>query len=93
MVIASAASILIQNQLTKSELIRTNGNEFLIFTIGHDEKDVVTYIRKLNREFKELAHGFGAAIGYSIINDEIKTVDDAVNEATIDMRSNKEGIN
>lgn len=89
-VITQAAGVLINNQLSDSEIIRTNGNEFLIFTIGHDEKDIVTYIRKLNKEFKELSHGFGAAIGYSMINDEIKTIDDAINEATSDMRSNKE---
>ena len=46
----------------------------------------------LNKEFKELSHGFGAAIGYSMINDEIKTIDDAINEATIDMRNNKEEV-
>ena len=91
-VIATAASILINNQLSGSELLRTNGNEFLVFTVGHDEKSVVTYIRKLNKEFKELSHGFGAAIGYSMITDEIKTIDDAINEATLDMRSNKEEI-
>lgn len=91
-VIVEAASILIKYQLSDSELVRTNGNEFLVFTIGHEEKDIVTYIRKLNKEFKELSHGFGAAIGYSMINDEIKTIDDAINEATIDMRDNKEDI-
>ena len=47
-------------------------------------------IRKLNKEFKDLEHGFGAAIGYSMINDGIKTIDDAINEATLDMRNNKE---
>ena len=92
-VIIEGASVLINNQLSDSELVRTNGNEFLIFTIGHDEKTIVTYIRKLNKEFKELSHGFGAAIGYSMINDEIKTIDDAINEATIDMRNNKEEVN
>lgn len=92
-VIALGGGILINNQLDGSEIVRTNGNEFLIYTIGHDEKTIITYIRKLNKEFKELAHGFGAAIGYSMINDEIKTIDDAINEATIDMRNNKEEVN
>lgn len=92
-VIAEAAGILISNQLSDSEILRTNGNEFLVFTINHDEKAIVTYIRKLNKEFKELSHGFGAAIGYSMIHDEIKTIDDAINEATLDMRSNKEEVN
>ena len=91
-VIVEAAGILINHQLSNSEMLRTSGNEFLIFVIGHDEKTIVTYIRKLNKEFKELSHGFGAAIGYSMINDEIKTIDDAINEATLDMRSNKEEI-
>lgn len=92
-VIVEAAGILINNQLSGSEILRTNGNEFLIFMVGHDEKATLTYIRKLNKELKELSHGFGAAIGYSMIHDEIKTIDDAVNEATLDMRNNKEGIN
>ena len=92
-VIVEAASILINNQLTNSELVRTSGNEFLIFIVGSDEKEIITYIRKLNKEMKKLSHGFGAAIGYSMIVDEIKTVDDAVNEATIAMRHNKEDRN
>ena len=65
----------------------------MIYLVNYSEKDVVTYIRKLNREFKDLAHGFGAAIGYSVINDGIKTIDDAINEATLDMRNNKEELN
>jgi len=89
-VIVEGAAVLINNQLPNSEIIRTNGNEFLVFMVGNDEKTVVTYIRKLHREFKKLSHGFGAAIGYSMITDEIKTIDDAVNEATLDMRNNKQ---
>ena len=88
--IKEAANILIKTQVSNTEIVRTNGNEFLIYMVGYDEKQVIAYIRKLNKEFKELAHGFGAAIGYSVINDAIKTIDDAVNEATIDMRNNKE---
>ena len=88
-VISEGASVLVNNQLSDSEIIRTNGNEFLVFTIGHDERDIITYIRKINKGLRELSHGFGAAIGYSMIYDEIKTVDDAINEATSDMRSNK----
>ena len=90
--IREAANILIKSQISNTEIIRTNGNEFLIYMVGYDEKQVIAYIRKLNKEFKELAHGFGAAIGYSTINDAIKTIDDAVNEATLDMRNNKEEL-
>lgn len=89
-VIKQAANILIVNQIENSEIVRTNGNEFLIYLVGHEEKQVITYMRKLSKELKELNHGFGAALGYSMINDAIKTVDDAINEATLDMRNNKE---
>ena len=89
-VINQAANVLILNQIENSEIIRTNGNEFLIYLVGYDEKQVVSCIRKLNKELKEVKHGFGVAIGYSMINDGIKTIDDAINEATIDMRNNKE---
>lgn len=92
-VIRQAANILITNQIPNSDIIRTNGNEFLIYMVEYDEKQVSAYIKKLNKEFKELAHGFGAAIGYSMITDGIKTIDDAVNEATLDMRNNKEELN
>lgn len=89
-VITEAANILIKNQLENTEIMRTNGNEFLIYLVEYEEKQIVSYIRKLNKEFKELAHGFGAAIGYSMIMDGLKTIDDAINEATLDMRTNKE---
>lgn len=89
-VIREAANILINSQMENSDIIRTSGNEFLIYLVGHEEKQVVSYIRRLNKELKDLSHGFGAAIGYSLILDGIKTIDDAINEATLDMRVNKE---
>ena len=91
--IKEAANILIKNQIDNTEIMRTNGNEFLIYLVGYDEKQVITYIKKLNKEFKELAHGFGIAIGYSMINDAIKTIDDAVIEATTEMKNVKEEAN
>lgn len=89
-VIKEAANILIKNQIENSEIIRTNGNEFLIYLVGYDEKQISAYTKKITKELKGLAHGFGTASGYSMINDAIKTIDDAVNEATIEMRNNKE---
>ena len=91
-VIKQAANILITTQVENSEIMRTNGNEFLVYMVNYDEKQVITYIRRLTKEFKELSHGFGAAIGYSMIIDGLKTIDDAINEATLDMKSNKEEI-
>ena len=52
-----------------------------------------TYLKKLRKELKELPYGFGASVGYSMIFDNIKTIDDAINEATIDMRKIKEEAN
>lgn len=91
-VITEAANVLIMHQMQNSEIIRTDGNEFLIYLVGYSEKQIIAYLRKLNKELKTLSHGFGAASGYSIINDAIKTIDDAVNEATLDMKNNKEDI-
>ena len=91
-VIKKAASILIVNQEPNTDIIRTDGNEFLIYMVGYQEKDVVAYTRKIYKELKELPYGYGATIGYSMIMDDIKTVDDAINEATIDMRKKKEQV-
>ena len=92
-VIKEAANILIKNQMPNTDIIRTNGNEFLIYLVEYDEKQIISYTKKLTKEFKDLSHGFGAAIGYSMITDAIKTIDDAINEATIDMRNNKDELN
>ena len=91
-IIKKAASTLIVNQEPNTDIIRTDGNEFLVYMVGYSEKDVISYTRKIYKELKELPYGYGAAIGYSMIMDDIKTVDDAINEATIDMR-NKKGNN
>ena len=89
-IILQAANILITSQLPNTEIIRTDGNEFLVYLVGYQEKAIISYLKKLAKSFKTLDHGFGAAIGYSMITDGIKTFDDAVNEATIDMRNNKD---
>ena len=89
-VIIKAASILVNAQLENSEIIRSDGNEFLIYMVGYNENQIDIYAKKLSKSFKELPYGFGAAIGYSMINDNIKTIDDAINEATIEMQSDKE---
>ena len=90
--IIKAASILVNTQLENSEIMRTDGNEFLIYLVGYSEKQIDTYCKKLTKEFKNLPHGFGAAVGYSIITDDIKTIDDAINEASLDMKTKKEEL-
>ena len=88
--IVAAAGVLVNTQLENSEVIRTDGNEFLIYLVGYSERQIATYTKKLEKEMKSLPHEFGAAIGYSMITDEIKTLDDAINEATLEMITNKE---
>ena len=87
--IIKAAGILVNTQLENSEIIRTDGNEFLIYLVGYSERQLNTYVKKLSKEMKSLPHEFGAAIGFSMITDEIKTLDDAINEATLEMITNK----
>ena len=88
--IIKAAGVLVNTQLENSEIIRTDGNEFLIYLVGYSERQISTYTKKLSKEMKNLPHEFGAAVGYSMITDEIKTLDDAINEATLEMITNKE---
>ena len=47
----------------------------------------------LNKEIKKLPYDFGAEFGFSMILDDIKTIEDALNEAIEDMKKNKENNN
>lgn len=87
--IKSAANILIRTQRENSEIIRTDGNEFLVYLVGYEDKQVITYVNKLIKELKNLPYEYGASVGYYMINSESTTIDDAINEALIMMRKNK----
>ena len=87
--IKAAANALFKTQLENTELLRTDGNEFMVYLVGYTEKQVVSYIKKLMKELKKLPYEYGVAIGFSMINDDLKLVEDAFNEATIQMRKNK----
>lgn len=88
--IKALANVLIKTQLDNSEVMRTDGNEFVIYLVGYSQKQVSNYIFKLNKEIKKLPYEFGAEFGYSMILDDIKTIEDALNEAVEDMKKNKE---
>ena len=90
--IITAASTLVNTQLENSEIIRTDGNEFLVYLVGYSERQVDTYAKKIEKEMKNLPHDFGASVGYSMIEDDIKTLDDAINEATLEMMTKKQGL-
>ena len=93
--IKACANILIKTQRENSEIMRTNGNEFTIYLVGYEEKMIMSYIHKLNKELKNAlpCKDYGVSVGYSMINDEIKTIDDAINEALIMVQENKEIAN
>lgn len=87
--IQAFANILIKTQLDNSEIMRTDGNEFVIYMMGYNEKQVLSYIKKLNKEIKNLPYDKSATIGFSMIEDDVKLIDDAINEATEIMKKNK----
>ena len=87
--IKAAANILIKTQLDNSDIMRTDGNEFLVYLVGFTQKQVTNYIHKLNKEFKKLPYEYGAEFGYSMINDSVKTIEDAIIEATDEMKKQK----
>ena len=91
--IQGVANALIKTQIDNSEIMRTDGNEFFVYLVGYPEKQVVSYIKKLIKEFNKLNYKPGVAIGFSMIEDDTKLVEDAFNEASIKMRSNKEEYN
>ena len=88
--IKAAANILIRTQLDNSDIIRTDGTEFLVYLVGYDERQVVSYIKKLYKELKNLPYNFGASIGHSMIDSDKKLVEDALNEAVEDMKIKKQ---
>jgi len=91
--IKAAANVLIKTQLDNSDIMRTDGNEFLIYLVGYTQKQVTNYIHKLNKEFKKLPYEYGAEFGYSMINDNVKTIEDAILEATVEMKGQKKKEN
>ena len=89
-VIKAAANILINNQLKNTDILRTDGNEFIIYMVGYPEEQVVLYMRKLYKVMKELPHEKGATLGYSMILNDIKLIEDAINDAVLDIKKSKE---
>lgn len=81
--IKAVASVLIKTQRDNSEIMRTDGDEFMIYLVGYDEKKIGSYIHKLNRELLSTLPNkqYGVSIGYSMINSEQTTIDDAINDS------------
>lgn len=90
--IKAVASVLIKTQRDNSEIMRTDGDEFIIYLVGYDEKKIVSYIHKLNREFSNSLPNkdYGVSIGYRMILSEEMTIDDAINDSLNMIKKNKE---
>ena len=50
--IVDAAGILINSQLENSEIIRSDGNEFLIYLVGYSDSQVSTYTKNYLKNLK-----------------------------------------
>ena len=87
--IQAAANILIKTQLDNTDIIRTNGNEFMIYLVGFNQKQITSYIHKLNKEFNNLPYQYGVCISYSMIMDDLKSIEDAINECVEAIKSQK----
>ncbi|MBQ6476820.1 MAG: GGDEF domain-containing protein [Bacilli bacterium] len=88
-IVKRVASVLIDNQVENTDIIRSGGDEFLVYMVGYDEKYTLEYAKKLVKLMREIDHSFGVEYGYSMIYDEVKTIDDAINESIGMMSKNK----
>ena len=89
-IIRKVASILINNQVENTDIIRSDGDEFIVYMVGYEEKKVALYMKEMVKFINEIPKCLGVQAGYSMIFDEVKTIDDAINEAILMMMKNKE---
>ena len=50
-------------------------------------------LEKLYKEFKNLPYEYGATIGHSMITNDLKSIEDAINESVEDMKQKKQDLN
>ena len=89
-VIKQVAAILINNQLENTEIIRSDGDEFIIYMIGYNKERTEKYAKKLAAEMKNIPNLTNVSLGYSMILDEVKTIDDAINESITMLKKNRD---
>ena len=79
------------NKRENSEIMRTDGNEFMVYLVGYEEKMILSYIHKLNRELSSSLPNkdYGVSIGYRMILSEEMTIDDAINDSLNMIKKNK----
>ena len=57
--------------------------------IGYDEKQTIEYAKKNVKLMNNINNSEGVSMGYSMILDEVKTVDDAINESITMLNKDK----
>ncbi len=89
--IKAVASALIKTQRDNSEIMRTDGDEFMIYLVGYEDKQISSYIHKLSKELNTSLpdKDYGVTIGYSNIKDELTSIDDAISEALVMIKKAK----
>lgn len=83
--IRAVANVLIKTQRDNSEIMRTDGDEFMIYLVGYEDKQISSYMHKLNKEFNSSLpdKDYGVSMGFYSIKDELVSIDDAISEALL----------
>jgi diguanylate cyclase (GGDEF)-like protein len=89
--IKAVANVLIKTQRDNSEIMRTDGDEFMIYLVGYEDKQISSYIHKLTKEFNSALpdKDYGVTIGYSNIKSELISIDDAISESLVMIKKTK----
>ena len=61
----------------------------MIYLVDFNQKQITSYIHKLNKEFNKLPYKYGVCISYSRIMDDLKSIQDAINECVEDIKNQK----
>ena len=71
--------------------MRTDGDEFMVYLVGYEDKQISSYIHKLNKEITGNLPNkdYGVSIGYCMIKDELTTIDDAISESLVMIKKSK----
>ena len=90
--IRAVSNILIKTQRDNSEIMRTDGDEFMIYLVGYEDKQISSYMHKLTKEFNSNLpdKDYGVTMGFCSIKDELTSIDDAISEAIVMIKKNKE---
>ena len=82
---------IIKTQRDNSEIMRTDGDEFMVYIVGYEDKQISSYIHKLNKELNSSLpdKDYGVTVGYSNIRDELTSIDDAISEALVMIKKSK----